>query len=401
MTMSSQVHTVGNSMKNLPILALGFRPFYLGAAVFAFLALPYWVGVYVGLLHPGGYLTGVAWHSHEMVFGFVPAVIAGFLLTAVRNWTGQPTPTGFALAGLAVLWITARILVLTGPGLLATITDVAFLPAVGVAIGLPIWRSKNVRNYKILVVLSLLTMANLVYHLAALGVLPYTFTRTAMIAALDIITLLMAVVGGRVIPAFTANAVPGAKLHQRPLLDVASFAPLILIFVAGVLNYWYALPNWAWLTILVLAVLTQTARWLLWKPQVTWRNPLLLMLPVAYLWIPLSLAMRALAVIGTIPPAVAIHALTLGAISGLILAMMMRSTLGHTARALTAGPFEITAFGLVQLAAITRVSAGFAKPVFYQDTVMLSAILWSLAFGAFLIRYAPMLCRSRHDGKPG
>lgn len=255
--MSSVTETSRQPLGNHAVLALGFRPFYLLAGVFSILALPLWLAIYAGLLQPGGYLTGVAWHSHEMVFGFAAAVIAGFLLTAVRNWTGQPTPTGAGLAGLALLWILGRVFVLTGPGLLATVADMAFLPALGVAVGLPIWRSKNARNYKILVVLSLLTTANVVYHLATLGVLQFALTRTATIAALDIITILMAVVGGRVIPAFTANAIPTSRPRQVPMLEVTSILSLILIFVAGILDYWYALPDWVWLTLLVIAVLTQ------------------------------------------------------------------------------------------------------------------------------------------------
>ncbi len=222
-----------------------------------------------------------------------------------------------------------------------------------------------------------------------------------MIAALDIITILMAVVGGRVIPAFTANAVPGAGVRQLPMLEAVSIGSLILILFAGILNEWFVLPTWAWLSLLVLAVFTQTWRWWLWKPQATWGNPLLLMLPMAYLWIPLSLAMRGWAVAGTLPPAVAIHALTVGAVSGLMVAMMMRSTLGHTGRVLSAGAFEIAAFGLVQLAATTRLSAGFVTPAAYQLLVVLSGVFWVLAFAAFLMRYAPMLCRSRIDAKPG
>ena len=399
--MSSPAPIAGRRLTDWPLLALGFRPFYLGAGVFAVVALPVWIAVYLGRLQASGYLGGLGWHSHEMVFGFAPAVIAGFLLTAVRNWTGRPTPTGRALAALALLWVAARILVATGPGWLALTADVAFLPAVGVAVGIPIWRSKNKRNYKILVVLLVLTLANLVYHLAHSGVLPFAFTRIATIGALDIITILMAVVGGRVIPAFTANAVPGAGVRQLLALEIASMAPLVLILVAGILGYWYALPEWAWLSLLLVAVLTQMLRLWLWRPLKTWRNALLLMLPVAYFWIPLSLAMRAFAVVGAIPPAVAIHALTLGAISGLMLAMMMRSALGHTGRPLHAGPLEIAAFVLAQLAALTRLSAGFVGPAFYQHLVVLSGILWSLAFAVFVMRYAPMLCRPRIDGKPG
>ncbi|NND59048.1 MAG: NnrS family protein [Gammaproteobacteria bacterium] len=399
--MSRPADAAGRRLTDWPILALGFRPFYLGAAVFAVVVLPVWIAVYLGQLQATGYLSGVAWHSHEMIFGFAPAVIAGFLLTAVRNWTSQPTPTGRALAALVLLWVAARILVVTGPDLLAIAADVAFLPAVAVAVGIPIWRSKNSRNYKILVVLLVLTLANLVYHLAHIGILPPAFTRTATIGALDIITILMAVVGGRVIPAFTANAIPGAGVRQLPALEIASIVPLVLLLVAGILSYWISFPDWAWLSLLIIAVLTQTLRWWLWRPLQTWRNPLLLMLPVAYVWIPLSLAMRALALVGTIPPAVAIHALTLGAISGLMLAMMMRSALGHTGRALAAERIEILAFFLVQAGAITRLASGFVDPSNYQGLVVASGILWSLAFAAFLFRYAPMLCRSRIDGKPG
>ncbi len=386
---------------NHPLLALGFRPFYLLAGVFAVVALPVWIAVYLGVLQSGGYLNGVAWHSHEMVFGFAPAVIAGFLLTAVRNWTGQPALTGVRLAGLAVLWILARVFVVTGPGLLAMIVDIAFLPALGIAVGMPIWRSNNARNYKLLAVLSLLILMNLVYHLAYSALLPYAFTHIATTAALDVITILMAVVGGRVIPAFIGNAIQGSQPRQLAWLEIGSVGALVLIFIAGILDYWFVLPGWAWLTLLVLAVLAQIARWLFWQPQVTWRNPLLLMLPVAYLWIPLSLAMRALAILDIVPPVVALHALTLGAISGLMLAMMMRSALGHTGRTLAAGPLEIGAFILVQLAAITRLSAGFVPSVIYQDVVVVSGVLWSLAFGVFLIRYAPMLTQVRVDGRPG
>jgi uncharacterized protein involved in response to NO len=380
---------------------LGFRPFYLLAGVFAVVAMPVWLAVYLGVLQPGGYLAGVAWHSHEMVFGFAPAVIAGFLLTAVRNWTGQPPVAGVHLAVLALLWMLARLLVVTGPGPLAMLVDIAFLPALAIAVGLPIWRSKNARNYKLLGVVALLTLMNLVYHLAYSAALPFAFTHIATTAALDVITILMAVVGGRVVPAFIGNAVQGAQPRQLPLLEFASVGVLALILVAGILGYWYALPGRAWLALLLFAVLTQTARWLYWQPQVTWRNPLLLMLPVAYLWIPLSLAIRALAVLDIVPPVVAVHALTLGAISGLMLAMMMRSALGHTGRMLAAGPLEVGAFILVQLSAITRLTAGFVRPALYPDLVLVSGVLWSLAFAVFLFRYAPMLVRARVDGRPG
>ena len=160
-----------------PVFALGFRPFYLLAAVFAALALPLWIASYTGIVQVGGYLQGVAWHSHEMVFGFATAVIAGFLLTAVRHWTGHETPTGAWLAGIAALWVLARVLALTGPASPAAFIDAAFLPVLGLAFAIPIWRSKDTKNFKILVVLGGLTAANVLYHLAYLNMLPAGFTR--------------------------------------------------------------------------------------------------------------------------------------------------------------------------------------------------------------------------------
>lgn len=381
--------------------ALGFRPFYLLAAIFALLAVPLWIASYTGWWQWGGYLQGLSWHSHEMVFGFAPAVICGFLLTAVRNWTGQPTLSGAGLAMLAALWVVARLAALTGPGLLAALLDSAFLPMLAVAIAIPIWRSKNVRNFKILVVLAGLSATNIVYHLAGLSLLPVGLSRVAITVALDIITILMAIVGGRVIPAFTANAVPSAKPRHIKSIEVLALGSLVLILAADSTGYWHSLTWSAWFTLLVLAAVAHGIRLWLWQPQRTMGNPLLWMLPVAYAWIPVSLALRALAQLSALPPAAAIHALTIGAISSLMVAMMARSALGHTGRNLRAGWVEISTFLLVQAAAIMRVAATLFPATFYRDAVVVSGILWSLAFGIFLLRYVAVLTRPRIDGRPG
>ena len=169
----------GPKKNSVTLFSLGFRPFYLLAAIFAVLSVPTWMLFFFGGVQAGGYLRGVAWHSHEMIFGFAPAVIAGFLLTAVRNWTGQPTPTGAPLLGLVLLWVLARLLMLTGPESLAVLIDILFLPALAIAVAVPIWRSRNVRNYKILAILVMLTLANVWYHLANVGILPSGYTRVA------------------------------------------------------------------------------------------------------------------------------------------------------------------------------------------------------------------------------
>lgn len=378
-----------------PLLSLGFRPFYLLAALFALLAVPLWIASWLGAAQPGSYLGGVAWHGHEMVFGFAAAVIAGFLLTAVRNWTGLPTPTGAPLAGLALLWLLARVLMLTGPAAIAAIIDAAMLPALGAAVGVPIWRSRNTRNYKILLLLAALMGLNMLFHLAHLNIVSGALERTALMGALDLIAILIAVVGGRVIPAFTENAFPALRLRRVPAVETVALGTLVLVLAAGLLRPWLQLPGAVWVTLLALAAAAHVARLMLWQPLKTRRNPLLWMLPAAYAWIPIALALRALAEAGEISPIAATHGLTVGAMGGLMLAMMMRSALGHTGRPLAAGPFEIAAFLLVQIAAIVRVFAGIIWPESYQVSVMASGVLWSLAFAVFLVRFAPMLVRVR------
>lgn len=381
--------------------ALGFRPFYLLAGIFACLALPLWLAVYTGAVQWDGYLRGVSWHSHEMVFGFAAAVMAGFLLTAVRNWTGQPTPGGARLGALVVLWVLARILNFTGPATAAVLLDVAFLPLLGVTIAIPIWRSHNVRNFKILLVLAALSLLNIGYHLSYMNVLPADFMRPALIGALDVFTLLMAIVGGRVIPAFTANAVASAQPRQIKSVEIAALGTLVIILVVDIVAYWYTPTALIGFVLLALAALAHAIRLGLWQPHRSRHIPLLWMLPLAYGWIPVSLALRALAQITALPPTAAVHALTLGAISGLMLAMMTRSALGHTGRSLTAGWSEISAFVLVQLAAIIRVGAVWVPAEFYRGAVIFSGVLWALAFALFSLRYWPILTRPRIDGRAG
>jgi uncharacterized protein involved in response to NO len=384
-----------------PVFALGFRPFYLLAALFAAVAVPLWMVDYSGIVHVRGYLHGIAWHSHEMVFGFATAVIAGFLLTAVRTWTGQSTPVGASLAGFAALWVLARVLALTGPASIAALVDVAFLPVLGLAIAVPILRSKSIQNLKILVVLGGLTTANIFYHLAYLDMLPAEFTRLAITAALDIVTILLAIMGGRVIPAFTANAISAARPRRIWGIEAISVGSLVLILAAGILSTSYPLPTWVWLALLGTAALAHAVRLLLWEPYHRHRNVLLWMLPVAYAWIPVTLVLRVCAQAGVVPSATAVHALTLGAMSGLMVAMMMRSSLGHTGRTLTTEFADIAVFVLVQLAAITRVLSSFIPPEFYQASVTASGILWSSAFVVFVFRYGPILTRPRVDGRSG
>ena len=202
-----------------PLLALGFRLFYLLASAFAVVAILLWLAGIAGRFHFGAYLQGMFWHSHEMLFGYIVAVVAGFLFTAVRNWTGLPTPTGATLGGIAVLWLLARLLLVSGPSIPAVFLDVAFLPIVAIAIAIPILRSRNKRNYKVIGLLATVSVLHLLFHLALDGQLPAWLSRASLFASVDLIVILFALIGGRVIPAFTRNAVAGSNPRHEPWLE--------------------------------------------------------------------------------------------------------------------------------------------------------------------------------------
>lgn len=377
-----------------PLWSMGFRPFYLLGAAFAVLSLPLWIAAYTGAVDlPAG--VTLAWHAHEMLFGFAAAIITGFLFTAVRNWTGQPTPTGATLAGIAALWLAARVLHFTGPVTLAALADVLFLPVVGLAIAVPIVRSGNSRNYKVLAIIVALALLNLCQHLAAGGGIPVAHGRTAMLATLDVIAILMAIMGGRVIPAFIGNAVPGARLQRVAIVEWIALGSMVLLLVLGLARGMLPLPAGVWAGFASICALAHGVRLWLWHPLQARGNALLWMLPAGYAWIVVAFGLRAAAEWGSVMPILAVHALTVGAMGSLMIAMMMRSTLGHSGRPLQAGPWELAAFLAVQAAAIVRVFGALAFPARYMDTVVISGVLWSVAFALFLLRYGPLLVRPR------
>ena len=381
------------------LLNLGFRPFYVLAALFAVVAMGLWLIVSTGMAQFSTYLPGVFWHSHEMVFGFSAAVITGFLFTAVRNWTGQPTPTGVVLGAIALLWISARVLLFFGTGSLGVILDLLFLPVVAVAVAIPIFRSTNKRNYKVVGIIAVMAVLHFVFHLALGGELPASLSRTSLFAVIDVITILFALVGGRVIPAFTKNAVPGSDPIHKPFIEIAAFGLLVLLAAMTLVSGEMALHPWVPAGLAFLAAVVHAARLALWQPSVTLNSPLLWMMPVAYSWLPLALALRGLAGFGIVLPGTWIHALTVGALTSLMMAMMMRSTLGHTGRELAASRTDVIIFLLLQLAAVLRVLAGIAGG--HRVLTILAGIVWMAAFVEFLLRYLPMLMRPRVDDRPG
>ena len=362
------------------IFALGFRPFYLLAGAYAALGVPLWALQYLGWL-PG---ADPLWHAHEMLFGYAFAVIAGFLLTAVRAWTGMPTPTGAALAAIAALWLGARVLALFSLPVAAAV-DAVFALAVAWGIGRPLIASRN-RNWFFIVLVLALGAASIAFQ---------ALPRVALAIGLDLVLLVMVIMGGRVIPGFTNNAVPGAGARRVAALETACVASILLLLAIDFLD-----SNISALVALAAAGL-HSARLALWAPLKTRANPILWILHLSYAWIVVHLALRGCAGFGLAPTALAIHALTVGAVGGLTLGMMTRTARGHTARPLKAGRAEVTAYVLVQFAAAIRVFLPLLLPSAYMAAVMLSATLWSAAFIVFVIAYYPILSRPRLDGQPG
>ena len=383
-----------------PLLRLGFRPFYVGAAAFALLSVPLWVAVYLGHWHLSMALPPLLWHAHEMLFGFAVAVILGFLLTAVKAWTGLATPRGAALGALALLWLAARVAAVTGPYTLYAVLDLALLPLVAAVLTRLLLRARNRRNLPLAAMLMLLALANGVFHLGLVGVLDVS-PLTPLYAALALVVMIECVIAGRVIPAFTMNATPGLTLRVRTPVERAALALTALALLLWVFGPAEAGWNMWGGFLLLLAALAQVGRLLQWQPAITRHRPILWILHLAYAWIPVGLALLAAARFGALSMSPGVHALAIGATGGLIIGMMTRTARGHTGRALQVSRAEVAAYGLVMLAAAIRVLLPLAAPPWLPLALVLSAAGWAAAFAIYLFIYTPWLLQTRFDGKDG
>ncbi len=351
----------------MTLFTLGMRPFYLLAGAFAAIAVPLRALQYTGWMPR----TDPFWHGHEMLFGFAFAVIAGFLLTAVRNWTQRETAVGWGLAALAGLWILGRVMAFLSLPMAVTL-DVLFAIGLAIAIGRPLIASGNRRNLFFIVLLLAMGGASVAFYLNP---------RFGLAIGLDIVLFIMAVIGGRVIPMFTNNAVPGAGARQVPWLEKAAIATILLVLLSDVFGV-------AQVAAAALAAVVHGVRLALWRPWKTASKPILWILHVSYAWIVVHLALRGLA-----NPSLATHALTVGAIGGLTMGMMTRTARGHTGRPLVAGTAEVSAYVLIQLAVVARVLVPLAVPSLYLWSIAIAAALWSAAFATFTLAYIPILAR--------
>ncbi len=382
--------------KGWPLWRLGFRPFYLGAAGFAALAVPLWLLLLHGSLGWHRQPAPMLWHAHEMLYGFAVAVIVGFLLTAGRAWTGLATPRGPLLAGLFGLWLAARLAMLLAPYPLAAAIDLLLLPLVAALLASVLLRAGNRRNLPLPLILLGLALSNAVFHGAVLGLIDADPQR-ALHAALALVVMLECVISGRVVPAFTASATPGLKLKAKPRQEAA-----LLALSALALAWWvFAAPGPIGALLLAATALGHGLRQWRWQPWRTLGRPILWILHAACAWLVIGFALLSMAQLGWITASAGLHALAVGATGGLIIGMLTRTARGHTGRPLKASTAEVLAYALVMAAALLRVFVPMLAPAWSQAALIAAAAAWSLAFGIYLVVFTPWLLRTRLDGKDG
>ncbi len=385
------------------LFASGFRPTFLVAGLAAVILIPEWVAVWVFGAPLESRWPPTVWHAHEMVFGFIAAAIAGFLLTAVPSWTGRRGFGGAPLVLLVALWLAGRLLVFSSawwhPALVLAV-DVAFFPALALLVAPPLLRARN-RNTPLLLVLALLAGCNAAFHLALMRQDPVA-ARHIVLLAIDVVLVLLTVIGGRILPAFTASGLRGqgaaAQIRSHPVLDRAAIGVMVLVAMGDLV--W---PDTAKAgAVAGLAAVIQAARLLQWRSFATFRQPILWVLHLAYAWLPVGLALKSAALLGGFAAsAFWLHALTIGALATMILGVMTRAALGHTGRSLVAAPPIAVAYGLLLLAALVRVFGLGVAHLDYVTVILLSGSLWTAAFAIFLYVYVPILWSPRIDAKSG
>jgi uncharacterized protein involved in response to NO len=396
------IHAAARRAAGPVLLARSFRPFFLAAGLWGAGALALWLAQIKGLVTLPSTLDPLAWHAHEMMLGFVMAAVAGFLLTAIPNWTGRLPVAGSGLAALVGLWVAGRIAVATsaliGPTLAALI-DLA-LPAALIAVVVrELAAGGNWRNLPMAAALLMLMAAGAAFHGEALG-LGHTAALGSRIAIATVVVL-VALIGGRVVPSFTRNwlAKRGETRLPAPFgwPDKLALAATVAWAVA-----WTIAPVGIAATVTAgAAALANAARLARWRGERTGAEPLVWILHLGYAWLPLGLALLALGhAVPQIGQTAGIHALTAGAMGTMILAVMTRATLGHTGRTLTAGPGTLLIYLLVTAAALLRVLGAVPGSGLDMALLALSGLAWIAAFGLFVALYGPMLCTRRRDGAP-
>ncbi|GAA4742996.1 NnrS family protein [Sphingomonas daechungensis] len=406
--MEDSVQTRGEQMLALryarmaaapPFLRGGFRPFFFGGSLWAVVALTLWLLALAGAVQLPTAFDPLAWHRHEMLFGFVGAVVGGFLLTAVPNWTGRLPIAGPPLAALFGLWVAGRLAVLFSAAIGAVVAaaiDVGFFMVLTAVAAREVLESKN-RNLPVVGLIFLFGLVDAADHGGAAGLIDADH---AWKCAVALVIILISLIGGRIIPSFTRNWLSKQGLREGLPGQPAPFDMAIIGLTAFAFLAWItAPPGWLTGTLFAVAAAGQAARLARWKGWKTFADPLVLILHVGYLWVPIGLALLAAVDFGApIPRSTAVHALTAGAMATMILAVMSRATLGHTGRELRASLLTQAAYVLVTAGALLRVTAPLGL-LDYRMGIEVAGAAWMGAFLLFLVAYGPILSKPRIDGK--
>ncbi len=380
-------------------LSYGFRPFFLGAALFAGLAVLAWVALFVGRMQVDVLYAPREWHVHEMLFGYLPALIAGFLLTAMPNWTDRMPLRGVPLLMLFLLWLGGRLLIAfpwVGASIAAAV-DGAFLVALAVYVWREIVAARTWDRAPIGVLVSFYASANVLFHLAALRAAPTDLPERL---ALSVMTLMLTIIGGRLTPTFTREFFAERNMSGLPEVFTPMDGIAIALVLAGAVT-WVIQPEGLWAGImLIVAGVASLGRLLRWKGWKTWREPLVLMLHVGYGWVGLFLVVLGASILEIgFSTANAIHLLTTGAMGTMTLAVMTRASLGHTGRPRHADRLTVAIYLLINVGALLRIFApNLDTPTALTHTMMgLSAIGWGGAYFLFALHYGPFLVRPSLD----
>jgi uncharacterized protein involved in response to NO len=373
------------------LFSYGFRPFFLLGSIWAGLEVLAWLPAFYGELSLTTAFSPRDWHVHEMLFGYVPAIVAGFLLTAIPNWTGRLPLQGRPLLGLVLTWLAGRIAILLSGEIgwiAAAVIDVAFLALMAGAVAREIVAGKNWRNLKIVALLGLLAAANLAFHIEAhLEGIALFATR----AGIAVVIMMISLVGGRIIPSFTRNWLLRQPPGRLPA-PFGRFDEFCMVLSAFGLVLWVVAPgDMATGLALLSAAVFNALRLARWAGERTAADRLVLVLHVGFAFVPLGFLLGALAAFGVVPPSAGIHAWTVGAVGLMTLAVMSRASLGHSGRALSASPALQAIYAVAAIAALARICAT-VEPQWSITLLHVAAFSWALAFLGFAALYAPMLC---------
>jgi uncharacterized protein involved in response to NO len=377
-----------------PFWGRGFRPFFMLGSLYTLLSIGLWGLFYAGIYTPPDfYLDPVSWHAHEMIYGFAMAIVAGFLLTAVANWTGGAPARQLHLAALCGLWLAGRMVMNIDVGLpvfALVLIEGAFVPALAVSLAIPLIKSWNKRNFVFLTLLSVLFGCN-IWFLTTLNM-------TALHVALMMILVMVSLIGGRIIPAFTVAALrrKGIEAYQTDQMKLDIAALLSLIAVA--LSLVFAKDTIILSACALTSCLIHALRMRRYHTDKTFDDPLLWILHAGYLWLIIGLGLLACVGIGLVSLSSILHALTAGCIGSMILGMICRVTLGHTGRVLKVSKITAFTFILIQIAAVLRVFGPLMIPAQTVTWILISAGIWVICFALYVLIFGKMLLTARPDG---